>query len=149
MIIYFGSDHKGFKLKEYLKNFVREQGYEIMDLGNFKYDEEDDYPDFAAAVAKKVSLEFDKARGILICGSGVGMDVTANKFPNIRSAVAISSDQIYDARRDDDVNVLSIAADFIPEADAEKIVKVFLETPFRGEERFKRRVEKISEIENK
>lgn len=147
MTIYLGADHRGFNLKELLKKILHEQGYEVVDLGNTSYDEKDDYPDFAAAVAKKVSLEFDKARGILICASGVGVDVVANKYPGVRSALAISSDQIYDARHDDDVNILSLAADFVDEEGAEKIVKVFLETPFAGEEQYKKRILKISDIE--
>ena len=147
MVIYFGADHRGFNLKEALKNFAREQGYEVADLGNSRYDEHDDYPDFAALVAKKVSLDPERSRGILVCGSGVGMDVAANKFPKVRSAVAISEDQIYVARHDDNVNVLSLAADFINESEAKKTVQVFLETPFGSDERYLRRLEKIMQIE--
>lgn len=147
MLIYIGADHRGFNLKERLKVFLHDLGYECFDVGNAKYDEKDDYPDFAAAVAKKVSLEFDRARGILICASGVGMDIVANKYANVRSALAINADQVFDARHDDNANVLSLAADFITEEDALKIVKIFLETPFAGEERFKRRIGKISSIE--
>jgi len=149
MLIYLGADHRGFNLKERIKSSLHDQGYEYFDAGNAKYDEHDDYPDFAAKVAGKVSIEPERDRGILICGSGVGMDVVANKYRDVRSAVALSADQVFDARHDDNVNILSLAADFMTEEDAFKIVKVFLETPFAGEERFKRRVEKISEIENK
>ena len=84
MIIYLGADHKGFKLKEYLKNSLKEKGYEIVDLGNDSYDENDDYPDFASAVAQRVSVDYEQSRGILSCGSGVGVDVVANKFKNVR-----------------------------------------------------------------
>ncbi len=149
MLIYIGADHRGFNLKERVKNFLRERGYEYFDVGNAKYDEDDDYPDFAAEVAKKISAEPDRDRGILICGSGVGMDIVANKFRGVRSAVALSVDQVFDARHDDDANALSLAADFLTEEDALKTVRIFLETPFAGEERFKRRVEKISEIEDR
>jgi len=147
MIIYIGADHRGFKLKETLKNFLHGEGYEVADLGAASFEQGDDYPDFAAAVGKKVSAEPERDRGILVCGSGVGMDVVANKFPGVRSAVAISADQIYAARHDDDVNVLCLAADFISDEDAQKIVEVFMATPFSGEERHKRRLEKISRIE--
>ncbi len=149
MVIYLGADHRGFSLKAVLKDFLHDKGYEVIDLGNNSYDEKDDYPDFAVKVAEKVSFNSETSRGILLCGSGVGVDVTANKFKNIRSALGITSDQIYDARHDDDVNVLSLAADYVSQEDAEKIVQVFLSTPFSGEEKFSRRIEKISQIENK
>jgi len=148
MVIYLGADHRGFNLKELLKSYLKEEGYEVVDLGNSEYKEDDNYPDFGAAVAAKVSLDPPQSRGILLCGSGVGMDIVANKFRNVRSALAISADQIYDARHDDDVNVLCIAADFTSEIDAKKIVEVFLKTPFAKEERFRERLEKISQIEN-
>lgn len=143
MIIYLGADHRGFNLKERLKDFLRNQGYEIADMGAARYEESDDYPDFARAVAENVGTDPEGSRGVLICGSGVGVDIVANRFPNVRSAVAISADQIYKARHDDNANVLSLAADFISEADTQRIVKVFLATPFSGEERYKRRLQKI------
>ena len=149
MVIYLGADHRGFNLKGVIKDFLQDKGYEVVDVGNSLYDEKDDYPDFAVKVAEKVSRNPEMSRGILLCGSGVGVDVTANKFKNVRSALGITSDQIYDARHDDDVNVLSLAADYMSPEDAKKIVQVFLSTPFSGEERFSRRIEKISQIENK
>lgn len=146
MVIYLGADHRGFKLKELLKEFLSTRGYEIADMGNSQYDENDDYVDFGKVVAQKVSFS-PVDRGILVCGSGVGMDAVANKFRKVRSALGLSPDQVYDARHDDDANVLSIAADFTSEADAEKLVDTFLETPFAGEERFRRRLDKITQLE--
>lgn len=149
MLIYIGADHRGFNLKEQLKNSLGREGYEVVDVGNSVLDKNDDYPDFAKAVAKEIGADTESRRGILICGSGVGVDVTANKFKGVRSAFALSSDQIYSARHDDDVNVLSLAANFISADDAQKIVRVFLATPFSGEVRHKRRIDKISELEKK
>ena len=148
MIIYFGADHRGFSLKEFLKSQAQDQGYETLDCGNSQYDESDDYPDFARAVAEKVGKNPDGSRGILICGSGVGMDIAANKFPGVRAGLALSSDQIYDARRDDDINILAVPADFVSQEDAGKILKIFLETKFKSEERHRRRLGKIAEIED-
>lgn len=148
MIIYLGADHRGFNLKEKLKDFLHNQGYEIDDLGAKSYDKSDDYPDFATPASEKISSEPDRDRAILICGSGVGMDVVANKFEGVRSVLAISPDQVYGARHDDNANVLSLAADFITEEDALKIVGIFLATPFSGEERYKKRLDKISKLEN-
>lgn len=149
MIIYIASDHRGFVLKEALKNFLKVNGYTVEDLGNDHLDNDDDYPDFAFKVAKIISEDYynNERRGILICGSGVGVDIVANKFPAVRSVLAISADQVLMAREDDDVNVLSIAADFTEEATAKKIVSVWLQTPFSGESKNKRRLDKIADIE--
>jgi ribose 5-phosphate isomerase B len=149
MVIYIGADHRGFNLKERVKSFLREHGYESFDVGNMKYDGNDDYPDFAEAVAKKVGAESERDKGILICGSGVGMDIVANKFRDVRSVLAINADQVFDARHDDNANVLSLAADFITEEDTFKIVRIFLETPFAGDGHYRKRLEKIALIENR
>ncbi len=148
MIIYIGADHRGFKLKEFIRDFLKNKGYEVVDLGNANYDQNDDYVDFAKEVAKRVGIDSNNSRGILVCGSGVGMDVTANKFRKVRSVLAISSDHVYEARHDDNANVLSIAANFTNESDAQKIVGTFLETSFGKEERYQRRLDKIAQIEN-
>jgi ribose 5-phosphate isomerase B len=148
MLIYLGADHRGFKLKEALKYYLKEQGYEVADLGNIVYDKGDDFPDFAAKVAKEVGLAPEQTKGILICGSGTGMAIVANKFKNVRAGLAMSPDQAHTCRHDDNINVLSLAADFTSEDDAKNIVRVFLATPFGDEERYRRRIEKISQIEN-
>lgn len=149
MLIYIGADHRGFKLKETLKDFLKLRGYQVVDLGNTTYDEGDDYPVFAVKVAEQVSAEFETARGVMICGSGVGMSVVANKFPHIRAALASSSDQAYDSRRDDDSNVLSLGANYLEEDVAKKIVLTWLETPFSGEDRYRRRLSEIDQLEQK
>jgi ribose 5-phosphate isomerase B len=148
MVIYFGADHGGFALKEKLKVFVKEKGYEVVDAGAAVYDEQDDYPDVAGAVGEKVSKAFDQSRGVLICRNGAGVNFTVNKFPRIRAVLGFSSDQVYDARHDDDVNVLALPADFVDEPTAQKITEVFLATPFNeSEARFKRRLMKVAQIE--
>ncbi|MDO8516336.1 MAG: RpiB/LacA/LacB family sugar-phosphate isomerase [bacterium] len=148
-IVYVGADHRGFNLKENIKAVALALGYEVADCGNEKYDENDDYPDFAAAVAKKVSLDPENARGILACGSGAGVDIVANKFLSVRSVLGMSPDHVYDARHDDNVNVLSIAADFVDETQIEPMVKTFLATAYAGGGRFERRLKKIESIELK
>ncbi len=148
MKVYFGADHRGFNLKETLKKQAG-GNFEVVDLGNKVYDEGDDYPDFAALVAGRVGYDPINSRGVLICGSGAGVDVTANKFAGVRSVLGISSEQVKAARSDDDVNVLSIAANFTKDEEASAMLKVFLETEFSGEERYKRRIKKISEIEKR
>ena len=158
MIIYIGADHRGFALKQTLKEALMKEGYELTDVGAAAIDPVDDYPDFARAVAERVSAATSvaalgagesEARGIVICGSGFGVDVAANKFKGVRSALAMSPEHIRAGRHDDDVNVLSIAADFITPEDALAIAREFLATSFdHNEERYVRRLKKIAEIED-
>ena len=148
MVIYFGADHGGFPLKEHLKTFVKGLGYETADMGNERLDPADDYPDFAAAVAAKISgAEPGQARGILICRNGAGVTIAANKFPGVRAALALNPDHAFDIRNDDDANVLGLAADFVTPEEAERLVRIFLEAPFEPAERRVRRLNKIKEME--
>lgn len=148
MLIHIGSDHRGFKLKQVVRDFLRESGYEVNDVGNVQYEKDDDYPDFASEVAEKVSLD-PQSRGIVMCASGVGVDITANKFPRVRCALVVDADQAVASRNDDNTNVLAFAADYISEDQAKKIVSAWIQTPFSGEERHRRRIQKISDLEQK
>jgi ribose 5-phosphate isomerase B len=147
MNIYIGADHRGFALKDWLEAELKSEGYTITDVGAATLVEGDDYADFARAVAENVAQDTVNRRGIVICGSGFGVDITANKVKGIRAALAMSPDHIYQGRHDDDVNVLALAADFVTEEDAKKIVKVFLATPAAKDERYLRRQEEIREVE--
>jgi len=147
MIIYIGADHRGFKMKEGLKAFLEKKGYPVFDCGAASYDDKDDYPDFAEAVVKKVKETPEESAGILICGSGAGICIAANKFKNIRAAIAVSSAQAKAARTDDHVNVLCFAADYMTEEDASSIALDWLSTPFSQEDRHLRRLKKISNLE--
>ena len=146
MKIFLAADHRGFELKEKLKNYLLEFGYPMQDLGAFAYDKADDYPDFAKGVAEKVAQD-PQSRGILICGSGVGVAITANKVKGVRAGTAINAKQIKDSVSDEDTNVVAISADYISEKDAMEIAKSFLETKFSGEERHVRRINKIKALE--
>lgn len=151
MKVYIGGDHRGFELKNKIKNFLSEEMFDIEDLGAFEYDPNDDYPIFAQKVAREVSQEIEKnldVRGIVICGSGVGVDIVANKFKHIRSGLAVNLKQVEEARKDDDINILAIPSDFVNEETVKKIVKIFLETPFSKEEKKIRRLGEIDKIEN-
>lgn len=146
MILYIGADHRGFQLKEALKKFLVESGYTVNDMGNSHYDEDDDFVDFARLVVGKIGADLYNSRGILICGSGVGVDIAANRFSDIRSALVCSPDQAMASRNDDDTNVLSIAADFTDFEQAKKIVSVWLQTPYSDEEDHKRRIAKLRDL---
>ncbi len=146
-MIYLGADHRGYKLKEALKIYLQELNYAWEDLGAKELNPDDDYPDYTLAVAQKVAEDPENNRGILICGSGVGVDITANKIKDIRSALCFDVKQAQASRNDDNANVLSLPADFIFEDLAREIIKIWLETPFSGSEHYVRRIEKIKKIE--
>ncbi len=147
MKIFIGADRRGYTLKESLKGWLTEQVHEVTDAGAEKYDEEDDYPDYAVSIAQAVAQDPDNTRGIALCGSGVGMAVAANKVPGIRATIAHNATLARSARADDNTNVLALGADFINEDTARNIVQTWLATPFSGEERHRRRLEKISRLE--
>ena len=146
-MLYIGSDHRGYNLKKTLKIYLKELNYVLEDLGAGELIPDDDYPDYALAVAQKVAENPSENRGILLCGSGVGVDVVANKIKGIRSALCFNVKQAQICRNDDNTNVLSLSADFISEDLAKEIVKIWLETPFSGLDRHIRRVEEIKTIE--
>lgn len=145
-MIYIGADHRGYELKEKIASWLFEWETPFADLGADHFDSGDDYPLFAQRVASLVANENDSL-GILLCGSGVGVDVAANKFDGIRSSIGISADQVKAGRSDDGMNILVIAADFTKDEDAKEMVKVFLETSFSGKARHEKRIEEIEKIE--
>lgn len=150
MRIYIGADHRGYKLKESLKKYFYENGVEYEDLGAYELDPADDYPIYAERVSTKVSeslKEAAEARGILICGSGVGVDIVANKFEGIRSGLGINVGQVKAARHDDDINILAIPSDFVGKEEGVKMTEAFLEAEFEPSEKHTRRLQEIDEIE--
>lgn len=142
MTIYLGADHRGFALKEYIKNYLAGEGRAVVDCGNTDHDESDDYPDYAKAVAERVADEAG-AKGILVCGSGNGVAIAANKVRGIRAAVAMTEAQARAARSDEDANIIAIAADYTEQDEVWNIVEAFLSTPFLDAERHMRRIGKI------
>lgn len=145
MKIAIGADHGGFSLKNMIASFLRDRGHDVLDLGAFG-PEPSDYPDFARAVAEAV-LGGKAARGILVCGSGVGASVAANKFPGIRAAVCHDTFSARQGVEDDDMNVLCIGERVIGAGLAKELALSFLSAEFSGAERHARRLEKVKEIE--
>jgi len=146
-MVYIGADHRGFYLKEKIKEWLMAWEYECRDLGAESYDQNDDYPDIAFKVGGKVVA--DNGKGVLICGSGVGVCVAANKMKGIRAGVCLTERQVFSGRNDDDMNILCLNADIVAEEENQAILKAFLETPFGSEERYVRRINKIKEYETK
>ena len=144
MQIGLACDHGGFELKEELKNYIKSLGFEPVDLGTFS-EESVDYPDYGILVAEKVS-KGELEKGILICGTGIGMSIVANKFPRVRAALANDLYSSRFSREHTDANILVIGGRVVGRALAKEIVKVWLDTAFAGG-RHKRRVEKIEALE--
>ena len=140
--IYIGSDHAGLELKQKLKEHLQAKTYHVVDLGVFKSEPPTDYPDIAHEVAEKVR-ENAGSKGILVCGTGVGMCMTANKTPGIRAANPESEQTAEMARKHNDANMLCLGARILTEEKAKKLTDIFMETKFEKEERHERRVKKI------
>ena len=134
------ADHAGFEMKQQLVGLLRKLGYEPDDLGASS-PEPSDYPDYAHPVAEAVSTGEAK-RGVLLCGSGIGMDIAANRHPHVRAALAWNPEIAQLSRRHNDSNILVLPSRFMSSADAEQSLRTWLETPFEGG-RHERRVEKI------
>jgi ribose 5-phosphate isomerase B len=142
--ILIASDHAGFELKEKLEAELRSLGYDVDDLGP-ETDASIDYADYAHPLAQRVSTG-ESARGVLLCGTGLGMSYTANRYPHVRAAVAWSPEVAALAREHNDANVLVLPARFVGEAEGKAILKAWLDTPFAGG-RHSRRVAKIERDE--
>ncbi len=147
MNIAIGADHRGFALKVELMAALAAEGHAVEDVGASAIDPADDYPDYAYPVALLVSSG-EAERGILACGSGTGMAIAANKVAGIRAVEGSSEAHVRAARCDDDVNVLALSADELSPGDALAIARAFLAEPFKGGERYERRLDEIAEMEH-
>jgi RpiB/LacA/LacB family sugar-phosphate isomerase len=146
MRIAIGSDHAGYELKEHLSSWLAESGHAVYDLGTHS-NEPVDYPDYAASVARAV-LDGRAERGVVICGSGAGAGIAANKLNGIRAAVAHDNYTAHQMVEHDDVNVLCLGSRVIGQALAEDLVRTFIEAKFTREDRHVRRLGKISSLES-
>lgn len=150
MKVYLATDHAGFALKEKVKAFLIEQGYEVEDCGAYTFNKDDDYPDFVSKAAAAVSNN-PTSRAIIFGGSGQAEAIVANKYRNVRAAVFFGEnvEMVKVFREHNDANILSLGARFLSEEAAIQAARLFLETPFPGEERHVRRRNKIKELEQK
>ncbi len=147
--IFFASDHAGFEMKNSLKEYVKSLGFDVEDCGAYELDPNDDYVLFIKRVAEFVNKDPENSRGIILGGSGQGEDMVADKFPHVRSAEYYGKNLeiVRLSREHNDANVLSLGARFISLEEAKEAVKLWLTTPFNGEERHKRRISEIEKLE--
>lgn len=148
MKIYLAADHAGFELKEKIKSFFLDKGFDVEDCGAFEFDKNDDYPDFILKAAGRTS-ENPSSFGIVFGKSGAGECIAANKVRGIRAVLGISPENVELSRLHNDANVLSLGSMLITEKLAKELIKIFLDTKFSNEKRHIRRINKIKEIENK
>ncbi len=144
MKIALGADHAGYALKQELKDLLTGAGHDVVDFGTRSVDSTD-YPDYAALVGAAVASG-EAARGLLVCGTGVGMSIAANKVPGIRAALAMNEDEVRLTRAHNDANVLTLGARYLDREAAFGLVQIFLSTEFEAG-RHSRRVGKITELE--
>ncbi len=142
-----GADHGGFPLKVELTPWLRENGYEVLDLGAETLIPTDDYPDYALAVAEAVASK-KVSRGIIICGSGIGACIVANKVSGVRACLCHDTYSAHQGVEHDDMNVLCLGARVVGGALAREVVEAFLKAEFINEERFQRRLQKVLDIES-
>jgi ribose 5-phosphate isomerase B len=144
-MLFIGSDHAGFVLKEKIKTWLEELGVTYEDVGPDKFNPQDDYPIYARPVAEKVSQ--GSGEGILLCGTGEGMAIAANKFPKVRAALVTSDLTAERSREHDNSNILVLGSELQKDEDAKRFLEIWLSTPFSEEARHKRRLGEIEELE--
>ena len=147
MQVAIGADHGGYTLKSDMVRVLESLGHDVIDKGAHSFDAEDDFPDFAAPVAEAVQTG-DAERGIILCGSGVGACIAANKFPGVRAGLCHDTYSAAQGVRHDDMNVLCLGARVVGVALAEDLVTSFMGASLESEPRFQRRLDKVVAIEN-
>jgi len=145
MKIAIGADHAGFHLKEHVRAHLESEGHDVVDAGTSS-EESTDYPDYATKVARQVAAG-EAERGILVCSTGVGMSIAANKVNGVRAALAVNDEEVRLTRAHNDANVLALGGSFTKPDAADKFVDIFLNTNFDGG-RHQRRLDKITALEN-
>jgi ribose 5-phosphate isomerase B len=148
MKIIIGGDHAGFQLKEEIKGYLTGKGVDVVDAGNTVYDAKDDYPDFALAVANRVASG-EAGKGIIICGSGVGASIAANKVKGVRACLCHDTYSAGQGVEHDDMNVLCLGGRIVGGSLAQVLVDAFIKAEFSREERHQRRLDKVLAQEQK
>lgn len=146
MKIFIGADHNGFDMKNHLLTVLRQAGHDVYDAGDTERKADDDFPQFAAQAVNAMRANGADTKGILICGSGQGMCMAANRFKGIRASLVWNVHEAHAARNDDDSNVLCLPARSISNEEAVAIAEAWLKTAFAGAPRFKRRIAELDQL---
>lgn len=145
MKLFIGADHNGFELKQQLIEYLRSQGHEVVDKGDQKLNPEDDFPMYAAKVATEVLAHKDSL-GILLCGSGQGVCMAANRYKGIRASLIWDENEAHSSKNDDDANIICLPARKIDLQTAKELLDTWLKTPFAGAARYQRRIKQLDEL---
>ena len=148
MKIYIGADHNGYYLKEKIADYLQKRGYDVIDEGDEKLNPEDDFTVFASRVVNAMKADDDESIGVLICGSGQGMAIAANRHKGVRAILGYSKRAALEGRNDEDANVLALPSEILDDDDKswKDILDSFLTTPFAGAARYKRRNRQLDEL---
>ncbi len=147
MKIFLGADHNGFHLKEKIEKYLKRAGYDVVDEGDERMDPDDDFTVFASRVVHAMKQHGHDARGILVCGSGQGMAIAANRHKGIRAGLGWGVEAARSTRHDEDSNVLALPAEILDtDKEWQDVIEVWLKTPFAGAQRYKRRNAQLDEI---
>ncbi len=145
-MLYLGADHRGYYLKEEIKKFLASKKWKFKDLGNSKYDKDDDFPIFAFKVTQKIIEQPKENLGILICGSGIGMSIMANRTKAIRAGLCLTPYAAELGRKEDNINILVLAGDLTDQVIAQDIIERFLTTKYILQEKYERRIKMLDEL---
>ena len=143
MTIFIGADHRGFELKNKLVEYLQNKNIRVEDLGNYEYDPEDDYPDYAQKVAQAVLQNPENFLGIVICGSGIGVCMAANRMKGIYCGMGMNVEHVKHGRQNDHINVLSLASDIVSQKESEEMIDAFINTQPNKKDKYTRRLQKI------
>lgn len=147
MKIFIGADHNGFEYKQDLARYLQNAGYEVVDEGNTGIDPNDDFPQFASKVAIDILSGGDPSdKGLLICGSGQGMAMAANRYKGIRASICWNLEEARSSRNDDDSNILCLSSRYLSLEESQSIITVFMNTPFAAAPRFQRRLSELDQL---
>ncbi len=146
MRIYLGADHRGFEMKEEVKQWLTDNDYEVEDVGNFVFDPDDDYVDFALKVAESIEGGSEDERGILLCGSGHGVEMVSNRFPHVRAILGFNDEVTVQGREHEDANILVLASEWVSLNEALERVRMFLTAQKRDDVRYERRRARMANL---
>ena len=145
MKIFIGADHNGFELKNKLIEYLKSKGHEVIDKGDKNLDPDDDFPMYAAMVASEVLANHDSV-GVLLCGSGQGVCMAANRYKGIRASLIWDEDEAHSSRNDDDANIICLPAKKLNFNQTTKLIDTWLDTPFARAARYQRRIKQLDEL---